>query len=116
MVFALLIGLSATVLSGLELYAAKENAGPLAFSSGEAGQAAGQNDPLLMNVSEGEENERGESSNDEGVGETWKELHEFLANVMLTLVTLHITGVLFASVVHRENLIQTMVTGRKRAQ
>lgn len=46
-------------------------------------------------------------------GRALEEVHEFLANTTLSLVLLHIVGVIFSSIAHRENLIGSMITGRK---
>ena len=47
-----------------------------------------------------------------GVG--WvEELHETLSNILFGFVALHILGVVFTSVRHRENLLASMLHGRK---
>ena len=48
-------------------------------------------------------------------GAKWvEEVHETLANLTIGLVVIHVLGVLVASFEHRENLIKSMITGRKR--
>jgi cytochrome b len=87
MVVALLIMLLATTVSGLMVYGADEQAGPLAS--------------VMTGVSEQAE-------------DTLEEVHETLANVTLALVVLHVIGVAIASLSHRENLVRSMFTGYKQ--
>jgi cytochrome b len=110
MILALLLGLAATVWSGLELYAVEENAGPL------AGLTTIQI-PRAVLANETEEEREGErEERKSGEGEFWEEIHETLADLVLALVLLHVAGVLFASLAHRENLVKSMVTGFKRSE
>jgi cytochrome b len=46
-------------------------------------------------------------------GEAFEEVHEVLANAWLLLVIVHVIAVLLSSVVHRENLVRSMITGDK---
>ena len=48
------------------------------------------------------------------VGGKWLEhLHEFVANAMLAVVAVHVMGVIGGSLLHRENLVRSMITGYK---
>lgn len=99
MVLALLLGLLLLVASGLATYAVEQNAGPLASVMGQSATGAGD-----------DKKDRREAEDDE----LWEEVHEFLADLVLLLVLVHIAGVLLASLVLRENLVRSMVTGDKR--
>ncbi len=112
MAAALMIFLAATVWTGLELYAAEENAGPLAATP--AAAVARSALPSLIAAADASEHEGEED--EEAEGGIWEALHEVLAHATLVLVLLHIAGVLLASAVHRENLARAMMTGYKRAE
>ena len=85
MIVLLLAALAATTVSGMALLALEENAGPFAAWFGGVDRGG------------------------------WvEEVHEFLANLTLALVVVHVAGVLVASLVHGENLVRKMITGRKR--
>ena len=86
MIFALLIDLVAIVLSGMSL-AATDGTGPFATTF-----IASLDGNLLKNV------------------------HEVFANLMLLLIFGHVSGVILASRLHKENLIKAMLTGRKAKQ
>jgi cytochrome b len=84
MVIALLVFVSATVVTGLIVYGGDQGAGPLAgIVSKETGEAL-------------------------------EEVHELVANITLALIFVHISAVVLASFVHHENLVRAMITGYKR--
>ena len=89
MVVALLLSLVITVITGIAVYGAEEMAGPL------AGFFAGT--PKF-------------------VAEVVEELHEFFANFTLFLVAFHVIGVIFAGLQHGENLVRSMINGKKKAE
>ena len=49
-------------------------------------------------------------------GKALEEVHAALAWTLLAVVVVHVAGVLVSSLLHRENLVGAMVTGRKRGQ
>lgn len=86
MVIVLIISLLLTGFTGLLVYGAEEHAGPLASWFGLGSGLWGE-------ISE--------------------EAHEFFANFTLLLVFFHVIGVLFESLLHKENLVSAMITGLK---
>lgn len=106
MIIALILGLLIITVSGLMVYAYEEHSGPVSIfitpmveiDSAAPGGHAGHS----MAAAEFEERE-----------EFWEELHELAANFTLALVLLHILGVALASWIHRENLVASMITGKK---
>lgn len=87
MIVALLVAIPLLALSGMAALAVEEGAGPLAG--------------LLAGIGHRQ-------------GEWIGEVHEFLANATMALVGIHVAGVVIESLVHRENLVRSMITGRKR--
>lgn len=89
MIVAMIVSLIITVFTGIALYGAEEQAGPLAATMGNAGE-------LWEDFLEG--------------------MHEFFANFTLFLVAVHVAGVVIESLVHKENLVASMINGYKRAE
>ncbi len=50
------------------------------------------------------------------LGHAMKEAHEVFAILMLTLVSIHVLGVVVESFYHRENLVRSMITGTKASR
>jgi len=110
MIILLLLFISATVASGLVIYGAEKNAGPLAglFPSSAAQPT------IQSNVESDDEILGKENRSGNGVARVAKETHELFANLSLLLIVLHIGAVIFSSIAHRENLVRAMFTGFKR--
>ena len=100
MVFALLLFISLTCWSGLKLYAI-EGKGPLAQDV----------NLVISQAYADDEHER--EGHDKSEHRFWKDVHELFANFTLFLVIMHILGAVLASIVHGENLIKAMITGRR---
>ncbi len=49
-------------------------------------------------------------------GDALEESHEMVAFAMLAIVGLHVAGVLVSSLLHRENLVRSMITGFKEGR
>ena len=47
-------------------------------------------------------------------GDWLEEVHELSANALMLLVLVHLVGVVVGSLMHRENLVRSMITGMKR--
>jgi cytochrome b len=97
MIVALLIMIAATAGTGMANLAADRGEGPLAGVIAKVERpprVPGQRRPQLV----------------------WKQVHETVANITLVLIVLHVFGVAAASIAHRENLVWSMITGRKRPE
>lgn len=106
MTIALLAMLAMTAVSGMGTLAVEEGRGPLA---GIVGTAPADGGDRYAAEEHDDHEERGDA------GEGWEEIHEISANATLVLIFLHIAGVVWASLAHRENLARAMITGTKRA-
>jgi cytochrome b len=105
MIFALMVSLSLTGVAGLVVYA-QDGHGPLTPFVQKVERP--QRPPPGAAIQPGQF--RGERPPQPAL-----EAHEILGNLSLFLVILHVIGVLWASIAHRENLLVSMITGRKRA-
>lgn len=111
MVLLLLVSLTAVVGTGLVTYAIRNNAGPLAgIVTAETSLVR----PVIAAERYDEARELdGARARTPRPGRAWRNVHELLANLMLVLIGLHVTGVIFSSFAHRESLVRAMITGRK---
>lgn len=88
MVLLMMLSLLITSITGLVVYGAEEQSGPLAswFT---------QSHSLW--------------------GDIFEELHEFFANFSIFLIVVHIAGVIVESLIHKENLVKAMIDGKKKS-
>jgi cytochrome b len=113
MIFALLLCLVITSVSGLKVYGI-EGYGPMASSPAEPAAVA-TDFSLIKNASAKDYYRRDHDEHESELEEVWEEIHEFFANLTLFLVFVHVAGAVVASRVHKENLIKAMITGNKQS-
>ena len=89
MIIFMIISLLITTLTGIAVYGIEEQAGPLASWF---------------------------TLHDTFWGEAFEEVHEFFANFSVLLILIHVTGVIFESFIHKENLVKAMIDGKKASQ
>ena len=87
MIILMLLCLVLASLTGFAVYGIEEGAGPLAMLAGSSG----------------------------ALEEVFEETHELFANLVLLLVVIHVAGVAVESLIHKDNLVKAMFTGRKQA-
>lgn len=111
MVFVMLIALMAATFTGLKALAA-DGKGPLANTKTSISRLAYADD----DEHEGDEGEKYHSDalRNEQKEEFWEEQHKIMTSFMLFLIIVHIGGVFLSSWMHKENLILSMITGKKK--
>lgn len=118
MVVLLLGSLLATTGTGVVLYGTK-GGGPLASLAVTAPpvMTARHGGAPVVQTFNGEHEagvRGGHDSGEHHEGGLLRAVHDFFANLTLTLILAHIAGVVLDSLLHSENLARAMVTGRKR--
>lgn len=88
MILLMSISLLVTTLTGIAVYGIEEQAGPLS---------------------------NWYTQKDSICGDVFEETHEFFANFTLLLIFIHVAGVIIESFIHKENLVKSMVDGKKRS-
>ena len=114
MIVILLLSLLSLTLTGLKAYGVKGH-GPLAkHEISFMTNAFADSDDKKDRDEHKSHDRRSKKDHRTEKDEFWEEVHETIAYFTLFLVSIHIMGVLISSLVHRENLIKAMITGRKK--
>lgn len=108
MIIALLVMLLAVTSSGAVLLAIDKGQGPL------SGVIARVEAPANAAVSADKGEDEHEHEPKSAAAEAAEEFHEIMVNLTLFLVIVHVAGVVVASLAHKENLVASMLHGRKR--
>ena len=99
MVVILMVMLALTALTGIQADEARE------------GQQASNTIEVIQSAHADDEHAAGEQRQHED--EFWEEAHEVTANLTLILIILHISAVFAHMMIHGENLVRAMLTGKK---
>lgn len=108
MILALLTVLAVTTLSGMKLYAIEEGEGPFASNMEVSVLSSAHADGESYSQYSDEHHE------DEEAEEFWEDIHETSINLLMILILLHVLGVVVASKQHKENLVRSMINGKKK--
>ena len=117
MILFFLIGSIVVCLSGYKAYATKEITSSLEFNTTVSfianAYADNEGREGHGNKHERHGKHRNEEKGDDKRDSFWGEVHEISAQFMLVLIVLHIIGVAASSKMHNENLVKSMLTGKK---
>ena len=110
MVIVMLLSLLVTAFTGLKTLGS-EGKGPLANSGISIFRFAYADED--ENHDDDQTNKTGHHNKNQNE-EFWEEIHESMTSFMIFLIITHLVGVIVSSWIHKENLILTMINGRKK--